>query len=132
MVDKPIPCFATAGSDVPALEAWAPIPDVISGDPVQSGYVSYTDPSGHFIAGMWQCSPGKFAAGPLAEDEFAYLLSGKLIITDEAGRARTVLPGDGFTSPKGWVGTWEVVETIRKVFAVYTDSPQEWLKAMRG
>jgi len=53
------------------------------------------------------------------ETEYCELLEGISIVTDAAGHAVTLRAGDRFVIPRGFVGTWEVVEPTRKVYALY-------------
>ena len=58
------------------------------------------------------------------EDEFCHVLEGRSIVTEAGGKAVTVVAGDSFVIPRGFVGTWEVVERTRKEFAIYDrDAP---------
>jgi hypothetical protein len=52
------------------------------------------------------------------------LLAGVSIITDAAGNAVTVRQGDNFVIPRGFVGTWEVVESTRKIYVIYEADAQ--------
>jgi uncharacterized cupin superfamily protein len=46
-------------------------------------------------------------------------MSGLVVVRDEAGGERTFRAGDSFVMPAGFVGTWEVVETARKLYATF-------------
>lgn len=39
--------------------------------------------------------------------------------TDAQGQASTVAAGESFVIPRGFTGTWEVVETTTKRFVIY-------------
>jgi uncharacterized cupin superfamily protein len=52
------------------------------------------------------------------------MLEGKSILTSEAGAVLTLVAGDEFVVPRGFVGTWEVVETTTKRFVIYEKQPQ--------
>jgi uncharacterized protein len=43
--------------------------------------------------------------------------------TDVEGRATTVTAGESFVMPRGFTGTWEVVETTTKRFVIYEAGP---------
>ena len=45
-------------------------------------------------------------------------------ITDAQGTALTVTRGDRFIIPRGFVGTWEVLETTRKIYVIH-EPPSE-------
>ena len=47
-----------------------------------------------------------------------------ITITDAQGTALTVTCGDRFIIPRGFVGTWEVLETTRKIYVIH-EPPSE-------
>jgi uncharacterized cupin superfamily protein len=53
------------------------------------------------------------------------MLEGVSVITDEQGYAVTVAAGDSFVIPRGFVGSWEVVEATRKNFIIYEQGSSE-------
>jgi len=95
----------------------------IAGNPRQETWNSYADASGRFFAGIWQSEPGKWRIR-YTEEEYCHLLDGVSVITDEQGRALRVHAGDRFVIPRGFEGTWEVVETTRKIYVIYDAGPQ--------
>ncbi len=80
--------------------------------------MQYTDPSGKYCAGLWASEVGKWRIA-YTEEEYCRMLDGVSVITDEQGIAVTVRPGDEFVIPRGFAGTWEVVEPTRKRFVIY-------------
>lgn len=44
---------------------------------------------------------------------------GTSIISDAQGVAVTVSAGESFVIPRGFSGTWEVVEPTRKIYVIY-------------
>ena len=120
-ITKPITMFRAVGPDAPDLEPLFEFDEVLSGDPKQSGYFAEVDPENKFLTGIWACQPGKYVVDPYYADcfEFAHILEGKVTITDRAGNSRTYVSGDAIVTPKGFKGTWEVVEPVRKIFAIY-------------
>ena len=44
------------------------------------------------------------------EWEFCHFISGKAVLTNEAGRKWTLKEGDGFIIPSGFKGTWETLK----------------------
>ena len=91
---------------------------LIAGNPKQSIWMTYTDPSKQFFVGTWSSEPGKWRIS-YTEEEYCELLEGESIITDDDGAAVTVTVGDRFVVPRGFTGTWEVVKTTRKTFVIY-------------
>src|SRR5690606_11882414 len=45
---------------------------------------------------------------PTDVDEFVYVLSGKLILTEPNGTAHEFVPGQALVLPVGYTGTWEM------------------------
>lgn len=95
-----------------------PAEKLIEGNPQQTLWMHYTDPTGQFFTGIWRSEPGKWKIA-YTEEEYCQMLSGTSVITDADGRASTVKTGESFVMPKGFVGTWEVVETTTKRFVIY-------------
>jgi uncharacterized cupin superfamily protein len=54
-----------------------------------------------------------------SEEEYCQILQGTSIIADTAGNAVTVSAGDSVVIPRGFVGTWEVVEPTHKIYVIY-------------
>lgn len=52
---------------------------------------------------------------PTDVDEFVYVLSGKLILTEQNGTAHEYLPGDALVLPIGYTGTWEMQGNYREL-----------------
>lgn len=71
--------------------------------------------TGNLVAGTWECEPGTLEID-LDITEFCHLLSGHWILTSESGLVTEVKAGDSWVFPRGWKGTGEVVETVRKVY----------------
>lgn len=104
--------------DAPGVDSVVPEAKRIAGNPRQTVWMHYTDPSSQFFVGIWRSEPGKWAIS-YTEEEFCHMLDGVSVITSSAGEAVTVRAGDSFVMPRGFVGTWEVVEPTTKRFVVY-------------
>jgi|SRR5580765_3240697 uncharacterized cupin superfamily protein len=91
---------------------------VLAGAPRTKTRNYYADPGEHFYAGIWESTPGKWQV-EYSEHEFVHLLSGRVVLTDSEGRAERFGPGDVFVIPAGYRGTWETLETVRKLYAIY-------------
>ena len=90
----------------------------IEGDPLQTVWVHYANASGTFSAGVWLSEPGKWRVA-YDEEEYCHMLEGRSVITPHGGEPFTVVAGDSFVIPRGFIGTWEVVERTRKEFAIH-------------
>jgi uncharacterized cupin superfamily protein len=95
-----------------------PAEKLISGNPQQTLWMHYTDPTRQFFTGLWRSEPGKWKI-KYTEEEYCHMLSGTSILTDAAGVAITVTEGESFVVPKGFIGTWEVVQATTKRFVIY-------------
>lgn len=70
--------------------------------------------------GVWECEPGGWPVTDRTDTEVCYILSGVAHITDDAtGVVNMVTAGDIVVLPTGWSGRWDVMETVRKVYAIY-------------
>ena len=90
----------------------------LSGNPRQSLWPHYTNEAGSFFTGVWESEPGKWRI-EYTEEEYCEILMGRSVITDSAGVAVTVSAGDRFVIPQGFAGTWEVLETTRKIYVIH-------------
>jgi len=91
---------------------------LITGNPKQTLWQHYTDPTKKFFTGIWQSEPGRWHIN-YTEEEFCQILEGQSVLTDERGTAVTVRAGDNFVIPRGFKGTWEVLQTTRKIYVIY-------------
>jgi uncharacterized cupin superfamily protein len=66
---------------------------------------------------MFESTPAKtdHRTRPTDVDEFVYVLSGKLILTEPNGSAHEYLPGDALVLPVGYTGTWEMQGNYREL-----------------
>jgi len=55
---------------------------------------------------------------PTDGDEFVYVLSGKLVLTEPGGTRHEYAPGDSLVLPKGYTGTWEMQGNYREIAVV--------------
>lgn len=77
-------------------------------------------------AGIWECNEGRFTSDRTTFAEVCFILSGHAdIVSDADPETQTVGPGDLFVLPRGWTGTWEIHEAIRKVYVTLPDRPEE-------
>ena len=90
---------------------------VVAGSPKTTTRNDYSNPKGKFHCGVWTASKGTWNV-KYGEDEFIVLIAGVVKLTPTGGKARTYKAGDAFVIPKGFVGTWETVEPIRKYYAI--------------
>jgi uncharacterized cupin superfamily protein len=91
---------------------------LLSGNPKQTAWVQHASPDQRFNAGLWHSEVGTWSIG-YTEDEYCRILEGCSIITSADGQAITVRAGDEFIIPRGFVGTWQVVEPTLKRFVIH-------------
>jgi|SRR5450755_678724 uncharacterized protein len=104
-----------------AVEPQHSVPDpdrVLDGEPRLTVWNHYSDDSQQFFAGVWAASRGHWAVR-YSENEFCHLLAGRVAITNEAGERVEFGPGDSFVIPAGFVGSWQVIEDCRKLYAIF-------------
>lgn len=70
---------------------------------------------GNMITGTWESEPGTLELD-LDLTEFCHLLEGHWRFTSESGQVTEVRAGDSWVFPRGWKGTAEVIEKVRKVY----------------
>src|ERR1700730_7881755 len=71
-------------------------------------------------ASIFESTPAKtnHRARPTDGDEFVYVLSGKLILTEPNGTVQEFWPGDSLVLPMGYAGTWEMQGNYRELALV--------------
>jgi len=105
-----------AGAAEADLEDWGPLEEA-TGEPMAThGLEVWVD--GDSSAGIWQCTPGP-SHWTLATNEVIYLVAGRMTVTPDGGEASVVGIGDVAVFPKGWTGTWEIHQTVRKVYSIF-------------
>lgn len=93
-----------------------------SGDPQVASRVISIDPESGTEVGIWTCTPGGWPIESRQDTEMALILCGRAVITDEGGERRELGAGDAIVLPIGWSGRWDVLEDVRKLYAVVTPS----------
>ncbi|WP_426416673.1 cupin domain-containing protein [Aestuariirhabdus sp. LZHN29] len=91
---------------------------LITGNPEQSLWNHYSDPSEQFFSGVWQSEPGCWRID-YSEHEFCQILQGHSIVRDTEGNEVHLRSGDNFVIPAGFSGEWEVIETTKKIYVIY-------------
>jgi uncharacterized cupin superfamily protein len=91
---------------------------VLAGKPQLTVWNHYSEGTQQFFAGFWAATRGRWVVR-YTEHEFCHLLAGRVVITSDAGERMEFGSGDSFVVPAGFVGTWEVVEDCRKLYAIF-------------
>ncbi|MDQ2877087.1 MAG: cupin domain-containing protein [Actinomycetota bacterium] len=114
MTDITTPFLAAAVTA--ELEDWGPLEEA-TGEPMQAaGHTLWQD--GDQEAGVWECTPGP-SYWKLETHEVVHIVAGRMTVTPDGGEAREIGPGDLAVFPRGWAGTWQVHEKIRKVYVIF-------------
>lgn len=68
--------------------------------------------------GVWECAPG-LSRWTFDTHEFVQILAGRMTVTPDGGEPTEIGAGDAAVFLRGWTGTWQIHETIRKVFVMF-------------
>ncbi|RZI97983.1 MAG: DUF861 domain-containing protein [Rubrivivax sp.] len=95
-----------------------PAEKLITGNPLQTLWLRYLDATGNFSTGHWHSEVGKWHVA-YTEEEYCEVLEGLSVLTAADGTAHTLRAGDRFVIPRGFSGTWEVLQPTRKFFVAH-------------
>jgi uncharacterized cupin superfamily protein len=101
------------------LVEYEPFPPeaVLEGRSKHRSHVFFSGPE--IVVEVYEAEPAKLAiSDPFPYDEFVYVLSGKLILTDARGKAREYSTGEFLVVPKGFTGTWEMLGNYRELIVI--------------
>ena len=99
-------------------EYLTPAERCVRGQPTQKTWNHFSSEDGKFFAGVWEAEPGCWRIR-YTENEFCRILGGRSILRDADGNETELTSGVNFVIPAGFEGEWEVVETTRKIYAIY-------------
>lgn len=110
----PIDTFAT-------LEpSGAPLAELLVGPtPRCRNHTDYLSADSQFVCGCWDSTPYHRLAMKYKHYEFMYLLEGSVTFVDELGQKGTFVKGDVFLVAQGAQCSWESLEYVKKVYAIY-------------
>ena len=108
------------GAAATPAEPGAPAPDRLRrGSPRFATRNHYTDNTSQFFSGEWSSGPGAWEVRYDAhEEEFCLLLEGEVVLTGADGHRTELRAGDAFVIPGGYVGTWDNLTAVRKLYAI--------------
>ncbi len=98
------------------LEDWGPLAGATGPEMLTRGLTFWKE-GGH-EAGVWECAPGP-SRWKLETHEFVQIVAGRMTVTPDGGEPAVVSAGDAAVFPRGWSGTWQIEETIRKVYVIF-------------
>jgi uncharacterized cupin superfamily protein len=82
--------------------------------------VLYQDPSGKFLAGVWESTPMTRIASTIERSELMHIIAGSGSITNADGVVFNFEAGDTFLVPVGMGYRWSSDEYVKKLFCSYT------------
>jgi uncharacterized protein len=88
----------------------------VSGAAEATVWNAFSNAAGRFHVGHWSAEPG-IRIVHYTEDEFCLLLEGRVRLDGPDGSVEFVA-GDAFVIEAGFLGTWETVERVVKIYAV--------------
>jgi len=92
--------------------------NVVGAAPTETGHLFFTNATGNLTAGVWEATAYKEEIDGYPVDELMIVLEGSVTVTDAEGISETFSAGDAFIMPKGFRGTWENTETMRKYYMI--------------
>ena len=101
------------------LEEFEPFPKemVLSGRSEHSYHTFFSGEE--VVVEVYEAEPAKLKVDePWPYDEFIYVLSGKLVLTDSTGEVTQYVAGESLVVPKGFVGTWEMQGNFRELVVI--------------
>jgi uncharacterized cupin superfamily protein len=98
------------------LEDWGPLDEATGAEMTTSGLEVWVD--GEQSGGIWQCTPGP-SHWTLETHEVIHLVAGRMTVTPDGGDPTELAAGDMAVFPRGWSGTWDIHETVRKVYSIF-------------
>lgn len=95
---------------------------LVSGNPLRQTWNALDAPvnaAKSMSTGIWQCEPGMWRIdfGPNQQEVFT-VLSGRCRLHDAQGQFTEAGPGQALHIPAGFVGAFEVLETMTKCYVI--------------
>ena len=97
---------------------FVPAADVLDGFSPPAERSAQLLEEGTTSAGVWEATPYAERFNDFAATEMAVILSGRVRITPDGADPQDFGPGEVYLMAKGFKGTFEVLETLRKVYMV--------------
>lgn len=98
---------------------WAPAgpaPErIIQGAPAAQLAEAFSTADERVSAGYWCCEPGRWRV-VYDETEYCRIIAGQGVIHGADGWRLVLGPGDEIIVPGGFIGEWEVTETMTKTY----------------
>jgi uncharacterized cupin superfamily protein len=98
------------------LGDWSPLAEATGPEMLTREREVWVD--GAVAGGIWECTPGP-SYWTQEEHEVIHLVAGRMTVTRDGGEPVELGAGDMAVFPQGWSGTWDIHETVRKVYAIF-------------
>jgi uncharacterized protein len=98
------------------LGDWSPVAEAIR-EPMRERALTLWS-EGDQEAGVWECTAGT-AYYVQEQHEVVQIQSGLVTVTPDGGEPAVLGPGDAAVFPRGWAGTWQISQTLRKLYVVF-------------
>jgi uncharacterized cupin superfamily protein len=90
---------------------------VLEGSAKHRGHVFFSGEE--IVVEVWEAGPAKLSVKePFPYDEYVFIQSGKLILTDAKGKKTEYVEGDSLVVPQGFIGTWEMLGNYRELVVI--------------
>lgn len=99
--------------------------NILSGDAEAYGTVLWQSKDKLLCNGVWSCTAGKFNWEYTWNETF-YLTQGKMTISVDNAESTEYNAGDLVFIPHGTSTTWTIIEPVRKVFHLESETPLEF------
>ena len=70
------------------------------------------------LVGTWESAPCREVIDAYPAHEMMHVISGSVTVTGAGGKSGTYTAGDTFFIAKGTPCTWEITETLRKLYMI--------------
>ena len=103
-----------------AAEIDYPKPErLLRGNPQRTTWNQYSNSSAEVYAGIWSSQPGawRIQMGE-REDELFTVINGRCRVSNTQGHACECGPGESLVIPAGFIGVFEVLETLTKHYMI--------------
>ena len=98
-------------------------------------YELFTSEDENFSIGIWEAKRGEEVMDtPYPYNEFMYVLFGQVVVKNSDGQTNIFNPGQGFITPKDWMGSMTITEDLTIIYAIdglkqtKNDSPIDLVK----
>ncbi len=101
------------------LEDWGKVKEPIGQPVAELCGRSLEAPAGETApdCGIWECSPGNWRR-QIVKGEFCHFLAGRARFHADDGQIVEIRAGNSYYFPPKSFGTWQVIETVRKVYFI--------------